>query len=72
MELFVVAILVSLIFGSFSYMLLQHADSVLKVSSFSKERLENPFIKRLIKFMGWWFLFLVAAVWILAIVSLFD
>ncbi|GIN23096.1 hypothetical protein J1TS3_42300 [Siminovitchia fordii] len=66
------AILVTLIFGTFSYMLLKHPDGVLKVSSFSDKFSEKPFLKKFIKFMGWWFLIIVIGVWIIAIISLFE
>lgn len=70
--MFIMAILVTLIFGTFSYMLLKHPDGVLKVSSFSDKFSEKPFLKKLIKFMGWWFLIIVIGVWIIAIISLFE
>lgn len=70
--MFIMAILVTLIFGTFSYMLLKHPDSVLKVSSFSDKFSEKPFLKKFLKFMGWWFLLLVLGIWIIAIISLFE
>lgn len=70
--MFIMAILVTLIFGTFSYMLLKHPDGVLKVSSFSDKFSEKPFLKKFIKFMGWWFLIIVIGVWIIAIISLFE
>lgn len=70
--MFIMAILVTLIFGTFSYMLLKHPDSVLKVSSFSGKFFEKPSLKKFLKVMGWWFLVIVAGTWIIAIISLFE
>lgn len=72
MEMFVVAILFTLIFGSFSYMLLKNPEAVLKVSSFSQKSSEKPRLKKFVKIMGWWFLLLVIGVWIIAAISLFE
>ncbi|MDD1504274.1 MULTISPECIES: hypothetical protein [unclassified Lysinibacillus] len=70
--MFIMAILVTLIFGSFSYMLLKFPEDFLKMSSFSDKFTEKPFLKKFVKFMGWWFLLLVVGVWIIAIISLFE
>ncbi len=72
MEMFVIAIIFTLIFGTFSYMLLKHPEGVLKVSSFSDKFSEKPFLKKFLKFMGWWFFLLVIGVWIISIISLFE
>ncbi|WP_313803531.1 hypothetical protein [Cytobacillus sp.] len=70
MEMFIIAIVFTLIFGSFSYMLLKHPEKVLEVSSFSNKWSQKPFLKKFLKFMGWWFLLLVIGAWILSIISL--
>ncbi|MGE7944773.1 hypothetical protein ACQKNB_22190 [Lysinibacillus xylanilyticus] len=72
MEMFIVAILITLIFGSISYMLLKHPEGAIQMSSFSDKFKKKPFLKTYIKFMGWWFLLLVIAAWIVAIISLFE
>ncbi|MED3574647.1 hypothetical protein [Cytobacillus praedii] len=72
MEVFVISLLFTLIFGTFSYMLLKHPEGVLKVSSFSHRFSEKPFLKKFLMFMGWWFLLLVIGVWIIFIVTLFK
>ncbi|WP_126293780.1 hypothetical protein [Lysinibacillus telephonicus] len=66
------AILFTLIFGSFSYLLLKNTDSVLKTTSFSKKFTNNPLLKKFLVFMGWWFLIIVAGVWVIAIITLFE
>jgi len=66
------AILVTLIFGSFSYMLLKFPEDFLKMSSFSDKITEKPFLKKFVKFTGWWFLILVIGIWIIAFISLFE
>lgn len=68
--MFIVAIFVTLIFGMFSYMLLKNTESLLEMSSFKFS--DKPISKKFLKFMGWWFLLLVIASWILAIISLFE
>ncbi|SKC10558.1 hypothetical protein SAMN06295926_12359 [Lysinibacillus sp. AC-3] len=70
--MFIMAILVTLIFGSFSYMLLKFPDDFLKMSSFSEKFIKKSFLKKYVKFIGWWFLILVIGVWIIAILSLFE
>ncbi|WP_255505292.1 hypothetical protein [Lysinibacillus sphaericus] len=70
--MFIMAILVTLIFGSFSYMLLKFPEDFLKMSSFSDKFTKKPFLKKFVKFTGWWFLILVVGVWIIAIISLFE
>ncbi|MDM5248626.1 MULTISPECIES: hypothetical protein [unclassified Lysinibacillus] len=72
MEMFIVAILITLIFGSISYMLLKHPEGAIQMSSFSDDFKKKPILKKFIKFMGWWFLLLVIAAWIVAIISLFE
>ena len=72
MAIFIMAILVTLIFGSFSYMLLKNTEDFLKMSSFSEKFIKKSFLKKFVKFMGWWFLILVIGVWIIAILSLFE
>ncbi|MFJ7183928.1 hypothetical protein [Lysinibacillus xylanilyticus] len=72
LELFIVAILITLIFGSISYMLLKHPEGAIQMSSFSDEFKKKPFFRMFLKFMGWWFLLLVIAAWIVAIISLFE
>lgn len=71
MEMFIIAILFTLIFGTFSYMLLKYPEKVLEVSSFSDKWSQKPFLNKFLKFMGWWFLLLVIGAWILSIISLF-
>ncbi|MGE7953453.1 hypothetical protein [Lysinibacillus xylanilyticus] len=66
------AIVITLIFGSISYMLLKHPEGAIQMSSFSDKFKKKPFLKTYIKFMGWWFLLLVIAAWIVAIISLFE
>lgn len=68
--MFIVAIFVTLIFGMFSYMLLKNTESLLEMSSFKIS--DKPISKKFLKLMGWWFLLLVIASWILAIISLFE
>ncbi|MGA3598997.1 hypothetical protein [Lysinibacillus agricola] len=70
--MFIVAILITLIFGSISYMLLKHPEGAIQMSSFSDKFKKKPFLKTYIKFMGWWFLLLVIAAWVVAIISLFE
>ncbi|MEX3743982.1 MULTISPECIES: hypothetical protein [Lysinibacillus] len=70
--MFIVAIVITLIFGSISYMLLKHPEGAIQMSSFSDKFKKKPFLKTYIKFMGWWFLLLVIAAWIVAIISLFE
>jgi len=72
LEMFIVAIVITLIFGSISYMLLKHPEGAIQMSSFSDKFKKKPFLKKYIKFMGWWFLLLVIAAWIVAIISLFE
>ncbi|MFJ8459174.1 hypothetical protein ACIQ57_08585 [Lysinibacillus xylanilyticus] len=70
--MFIVAIVITLIFGSISYMLLKNPEGAIQMSSFSDKFKKKPFLKTYIKFMGWWFLLLVIAAWIVAIISLFE
>ncbi|MET4562782.1 hypothetical protein ABIA69_003973 [Lysinibacillus parviboronicapiens] len=72
MEMLIMAIVVTFIFGSFSYMLLKHPESVLTVSSFSEQLSRKPILAKFLKFMGWWCLLLVIGIWIIAIISLFE
>ena len=72
LEMFIVAILITLIFGSISYMLLKHPEGAIQMSSFSDEFKKKPFFKMFLKFMGWWFLLLVIAAWVVAFISLFE
>lgn len=72
LEMFIVAILITLIFGSISYMLLKHPEGAIQLSSFSDDFKKKPFLKMFLKFMGWWFLLLVIAAWIVAFISLFE
>lgn len=68
--MFIIALLITLIFGMFSYMLLKNTESVQKMSSFKFS--EKPIFKKFLRFMGWWFLLLVIAAWIVAFISLFE
>ncbi|MGE7690000.1 hypothetical protein ACQKMI_12435 [Lysinibacillus sp. NPDC097214] len=70
--MFIMAILVTLIFGSFSYMLLKFPEDFLKMSSFSEKITKKPFLKKYVQFTGWWFLIIVIGIWIIAILSLFE
>ncbi len=72
LEMFIMAILVTLIFGSFSYMLLSYPEDFLKMSSFSAKFIKKSFLKKYVKFMGWWFLIIVIGIWIIAIISIFQ
>lgn len=61
--MFMTAIWVTFIFGSFSYIMLKYPHEVLKVSPFSRGFAESPLLKIYIQFVGWVFVLLIIGVW---------